>query len=88
MSDLKPIEPGCLCLIVNSTCGNEGISLTVLERAEAPPFWDKGQWWTTDTLIKFRCGQLRKMVREEQLMRIDGHDEQETENNKELELTE
>lgn len=88
MSDLKPIEPGCLCLIIKSATGNHG-RVTVIERVESPgfPCNPHRDWWRVDRDMLWTSGRWAPFCYEAMLMRIDGYDEQDAETTKELELT-
>ncbi|PHS09395.1 MAG: hypothetical protein COA78_12095 [Blastopirellula sp.] len=90
MDKLKPIEAGCLALIYNSECGNDGAVVTCLKYiGEMDDSWET-DLWETDTLLKSyyfdehgnREGRAPDdcFVPESNLMRIDGGEfEEETE---------
>ena len=74
MSDLKPIEPGCLCVIIKSFCGHTGKVLTVGGRIPQPISFAPGKYWSTDTPLRTTWGREQSHVCETHIMRIDGHE--------------
>jgi hypothetical protein len=67
MESLKPIEPGCLAVIVNSKHGNNGLMLRVVEYVGEelpdevhPPYrvtFKRGPYWRTDRPVpKYSVG--------------------------------
>ena len=90
MSDLKPIEPGCLCLIVNAThVENIGTTVTVVQIASISPYQGEITWEVeSESLDPSKTWDGVYWAKESWLMRIDGHDEQETETSKRLEMVE
>jgi len=91
MSDLKPIEPGSLCMVTKGQ--HTGEHLTALRFVGHPSQvrTRDGNYWEVDKNLGFEDEYGRDIkggypyARESWLMRIDGHNEQEV--TKELELT-
>ena len=86
MSDLKPIEPGCLCLVTGGDY--RGATVTAIRYVgEAPDGVepDGSCWHITPPISDEKYDWYASAVR---LLRIDGHDEQETETSKRLEMVE
>lgn len=89
MNDLLPIVEGCLCMVVGSCAGNNGKTVTAIRRTEKPINSGAhiGPWWEIDPPLQWRNlrtgmpSRVLPVARESFLMRIDGHDEQDTEVN-------
>ena len=84
MSELKPIEAGCMAVIYNDESGNNGTVVTCIKYVgEREDNWDI-DLWETDTMLKYYYfdEQGNKEERasddchaaERNLMRIDGGD--------------
>jgi len=75
---MKPIEAGCMAIVINSRAGNNGICLTVLEYIGEVAGYHRNDFWRTDTLTKGihritkEAGKSDYYMSEFQLMRIDG----------------
>jgi hypothetical protein len=72
---MKPIEPGCLCVVIRSFCGHQGKTLTVIKQVDQPTDVEdiSGQWWETDKDLS--CSwDSSPCWPESYLMRIDGHE--------------
>jgi hypothetical protein len=73
MDQLKPIEPGCLALIVKSAAGNTGSVRVGKYVGHIPGLRaDWGPYWETDRMHKGELGLNGCELAEDQLMRIDG----------------
>lgn len=81
---MKPIEEGCLAVIVRSSVPeNIGKSVRVGKFVGTPPVeesenvvWDgEGLWWEIDRSIISNYGDHVYYAREDYLIRIDGLDE-------------
>lgn len=90
MSDLLPIVPGCLCIVIGA-CDPKylGLQVTAIELDERP--YDASHiWWTVELPERSYSESGYWQAPETTLMRIDGHqpDEQDiTEKEKEREVS-
>ena len=75
---LKPIETGCLAMIIKSRAGNEGKVVTVGNFIGEVPWYHGKNRWEIDQLVKATNdrGDMKSCnhVREDYMMRIDGED--------------
>lgn len=71
---LKPIEPGCLAVIIRSDAGNEGKVVRVLKYIGKIKGFAGADYWETDTPINSTIGEMFRLSRESCMMRIDGED--------------
>lgn len=71
---LKPIEPGCLAVIIRSKAGNEGKVVRVGNYLGKVIGFGGDNRWEIDITLKTNLEKLCNHVREEWLMRIDGED--------------
>lgn len=79
---MKPIEPGCLCVIIRSHFGNNGMCVTAVRKL--PPFsegWNEPDIWEIDRPIRIKTlgGEFIRdsSIPEYGLLPIDGHEETE-----------
>jgi len=66
-------------MIVNSVAGNDGVCVTVGDFIGDRDGWIHGDYWETDRELETRKGTQNSAIAECQLMRIDGHIEETTE---------
>ena len=86
MSDLKPIETGCMAIIIGGERGAyAGMQVRVGAFLGELEGWAGKRRWAIDKSLKSRYGDQVNHRQECNLLRIDGHDEKEV--TKELELT-
>jgi len=76
---MKPIEEGCLALVIKSTAGNEGKSVTVGKFLGYVPWYlDSDRWEVDRPMNCVYRGKIKDIkcyhLSENQLMRIDGEE--------------
>lgn len=77
---MKPIEPGCRAVIVNSLAGNQGLVVTVIKHIAQSDcgvgfhHGEQGERWEIDIMIASSLGLRINHVGENQLQRIDDYD--------------
>lgn len=67
----RPIESGCLAMIINSKCGQNGICVTVLNFIGQVNGWCGNNRWNIDKIITGTYGKKHAHADETCLMRID-----------------
>lgn len=92
--NLKPIEPGCLAVIIESVAGNTGKVVTPLRRIPDPVGFEQGgDYWELDQPLScvwvYDDGHTEEIeghpfCRAAHMMRIDGHTEDEHDKMEEL----
>ena len=70
------IEKGCLAMVINSVAGNDGICLTVGDFVVSPDHWIHKDYWESSVELTGVGGKKCPLVREYNLLRIDGHIEE------------
>jgi hypothetical protein len=70
------IENGCKAIIVNSEAGHNGTSVTVGNYLGHIAGWSGDNRWEIDRSLTGTLGGSAAHVREDQLLRIDGFEEQ------------
>jgi len=68
---MKNIERGCIAIIVNSYCGNNGLRVTVGNFIGKSPQLILGNVWEIDRLIPSTNGWVSMEIPEHNLRRID-----------------
>lgn len=76
---MKPIEEGCLAIIINSIAGNNGICVTVGKFIGELPDYEYPDLWEVDKALKSIDGwgvtyEGDRMCAERQLLRVDGEE--------------
>lgn len=72
--NLKPIETGCLAIIIRSTAGNEGTVVTIGKFLGHVEGYAANNRWEIDKWIPSNKNKLINHVRENWMLRIDGED--------------
>lgn len=83
---MKPIEKGCLAIIINSRAGNNGVSVTVGKCMGRHEVYNEPKWEIDIELIGVLGSKMNHAL-ESQLLRIDGYEETEA-SESQLELVE
>jgi len=72
-TQFKPIEEGCLALIIKSKAGNSG-EVRVGKYIGVVPEFFGGDYWEVDRPVRTLHGNIDYCYREAWLMRIDGEE--------------
>lgn len=73
---MKPIEKGCLALIVHSKAGHAGKTVTVGSYLGAVKGWYPDGRWEIDREVAGTNGEMKRHYPGKWLMRIDGYKEE------------